>query len=283
MRGEAYALGAGTIINAIATGKGAAFGLDLRVWARVELDGSGTVEGRIEEEPGADAALIEACVRRVLERFGANHGARVTTRSEVPMARGLSSSSAAANASVLAALSALEKRLEPLEVVSLGVDAALEAGVTITGAFDDACASCFGGAVITDNGERRLLKSFPMEELYAVVYYTEERANTRDVDVERIRGYSKRVEKILEEALEGNIYQALNLNGEIYCGALGYSPEPARAALESGAVAAGVSGTGPAFVALCGERELDHVKAALEALGGKIITTRTNNTGAGML
>ncbi len=283
MIGEAYALGAGTIINAIATGKGAAFGLDLKVWAGVELDGSGVIEGRIEEEPGGDTGLIEACVRLVLKRFDARCGAKVTTRSEVPMARGLSSSSAAANATILAALSALDKKMEALEIVNLGVDAAVEACVTITGAFDDACASFFGGGVITDNAERKILKSFPMEELGVIVYYTEEKAHTAEVDVEKIRKSSQRVEKVFAEVLNGDVYQALTLNGEIYCAALGYSPEPARVAIESGAIAAGLSGTGPAFIALCRNERVDYVKEAMATLGGKIITTRTNNSGAGVL
>lgn len=37
MEGKAYALASGTIINAIATGKGSAFGLDLKVYAKVKL------------------------------------------------------------------------------------------------------------------------------------------------------------------------------------------------------------------------------------------------------
>ena len=37
LTGHAYALGAGTIINAIATWKGVAFGIDLKTFADVEL------------------------------------------------------------------------------------------------------------------------------------------------------------------------------------------------------------------------------------------------------
>ncbi len=61
------------------------------------------------------------------------------------MARGLKSSSAAANAIALATTAALERSLDDVTVVKLGVDGALDAKVTITGAFDDACASYFGG------------------------------------------------------------------------------------------------------------------------------------------
>lgn len=45
-----------------------------------------------------------------------------------------------------------------LEIVKLGVKAAKEVGVTITGAFDDACASFLGGIVITDNRKMELIR-----------------------------------------------------------------------------------------------------------------------------
>jgi shikimate kinase len=58
----------------------------------------------------------------------------------------------------LATVAALRKSLDDLAVVNLGVDAAFDARVTVTGAFDDACASFFGGIVVTDNLKRRLVK-----------------------------------------------------------------------------------------------------------------------------
>jgi len=59
---------------------------------------------------------------------------------------------------VLALVEALDVELEPLDIVKLGVLAARRAGVTVTGAFDDACASFFGGLVFTDNENDVLLK-----------------------------------------------------------------------------------------------------------------------------
>ncbi|MFD1634711.1 shikimate kinase, partial [Haloplanus ruber] len=108
MYGEAAALGAGTILNALSTGMGSAFAIDAETTARVELDGSGSVSGEIAGAPDADTRLIRRAVERVVERFGDGEGGHVRTESEVPMAAGLKSSSAAANATVLATLSALE-------------------------------------------------------------------------------------------------------------------------------------------------------------------------------
>ena len=159
LEGHACASGAGTIINAIATWKGAAFGIDLKTFAKVKLSESEIgISGSIEEMPEGDARLIERCVEMVLERFGLELGGTVRTRSEIPLAGGLKSSSAAANASVLATLRAVGETLPPLEIVKLGVRAAKEVGVTVTGAFDDACASFFGGIVVTDNRKMELIR-----------------------------------------------------------------------------------------------------------------------------
>lgn len=108
LTGHAYALGAGTIINAIATWKGAAFGVDLKTFADVELTkDSSTIRGTIENVPQGDTTLIERSVELVLQHFDIEMGGTVHTRSEVPLASGLKSSSAAANATILATLDAI--------------------------------------------------------------------------------------------------------------------------------------------------------------------------------
>lgn len=154
--GYAYAYGAGTIINAISTWKGAAFSIDLKTEAEVILTDDKKIKGYMEE--GGNTTLIERCVELTLLRFGSKSGAKVATKSQIPIASGLKSSSAAANATVFATLDALGETLEPLEAIKIGVQAALDAKVTITGAFDDACASMLGGFVITDNKSKELIK-----------------------------------------------------------------------------------------------------------------------------
>ena len=123
------------------------FGFDLKTSPVVVLDASPAVKGDV---PGIDDRLIVRSVERVLERFGVVAGGVVRTWSDIPLARGLKSSSAAANAAVLATLDALGEDLDPLEATRIGVAAARDAGVTITGAFDDASASMLGEVVVTD-------------------------------------------------------------------------------------------------------------------------------------
>ena len=154
---RASTFGAGTVINAIATLKGSAFAIGLKTQAEVEVVDSGIT---------CEIADIPLRIPRSSQSVGGwlsndtppKSGVHIVTRSEIPIASGLKSSSAAANAAVLALVEALDVELEPLDIVKLGVLAARRAGVTVTGAFDDACASFFGGLVFTDNEHDVLLK-----------------------------------------------------------------------------------------------------------------------------
>lgn len=95
--------------------------------------------------------------QKVLDKFKENFpeheidtGVSVKTASTLPVASGLSSSSATSNAVIMATHEALKTKyldgpaedyLNSYDLINMGVDASLEAGVTITGAFDDASAS----------------------------------------------------------------------------------------------------------------------------------------------
>lgn len=273
--GYAYAYGAGTIINAIATWKGAAFGIDLKTEAEVILTDDKKIKGYMEE--GGDTALIERCVELTLSRFGSTSGAKVATKSQIPIASGLKSSSAAANATVLATLDALGETLEPIEAAKIGVQAALDAKVTITGAFDDACASMLGGFVITDNKKLELIKRVERDS-EVLILAPEKKVFSSAANVARSRLIGRWVELAYKEALAGNFEKAMTLNGFLYCAALGFSTEPMMAALEAGVEGVSLSGTGPAYTALGSPELLDKLEPVWDRMGGKVIRTKVINT-----
>jgi shikimate kinase len=276
MRGHGIAFGAGTVINAIATYRGCAFGIGLKTEAEVAL-ADGPIMGEIEG--GGDARLIERACGLALERFGVESGAIIRTRSEVPQASGLKSSSAAANATVLATLRAIGRDMEPLDAVRLGVRAALDTGVSITGAFDDACASMLGGVVLTDNTNNRLLKREPMESA-VVVYSPDRRAYSSGTNVARSRAVAPWVDMAFELAARGEYKKAMTLNGFLYTAALGFSPEPMLSALELGIEGVSLSGTGPSYTALVEGESIDKLEAVWSAYPGRVFVTKTNNEGA---
>ena len=279
-KAEALAHGAATIVNAIALGKGAAFGVDLWTKAEVKLtDEPQIIKGEIASDPSESTLLIEKTVTRVFQHFKVEKqfGAKVKTHSSIPIARGLKSSSAAANAVVLATTSALGKKLDDLKMVNLGVDAAFDAKVTVTGAFDDACASYFGGVVLTDNLNRELVKRDTLPEDLAVLFHVPStKSYTGNSNVNRLKTIAPLVKVAFEEAVKGNFWAALSLNGIIYSAALGFDTSVALDALSAGAVAAGLCGKGPAVTAVVSNDKIDEVKTALQRHEGEILQARLN-------
>jgi shikimate kinase len=277
---EAISYGAATIINAIATGKGAAVGVDLWTKAAVTLtDEPGKIKVNILSDSSENPILAQKTVDHVLKHFGLEQklGAKVETQSNIPVARGMKSSSAAANAIVLATTAALKRRMEDVNVVKLGVDGAMAAEVTVTGAFDDACASYFGGVIITDNMERQIVKRFKLTEPPTVLFFVPaEKTYTANSDVKRIKTIAPAVRIAYREALNGNFWTALTLNGLIYSSALGYDPSLAIDALAAGALASGLSGTGPAVTAIVPEHKIDLVREVWQKCDGEILKARIN-------
>ena len=282
MTGEAVALahGAATIVNAIALGRGAAFGVDLWTKAEVKLtEEPGVFEVEITSDPHESTLLVECTVAQVLRRFKAHEqfGAKIKTSSNIPAARGLKSSSVAANATALATIAALGKTLDDLEVVRVGVEAAFDAKCTITGAFDDACASYFGGAVITDNTSRQILKQFPLPRDLSVLFWVPaHKAYTINSNVARLQTVKPLVKLAFEKAMMGSVWEALTLNGLVYSAASGQNPSIAIDALQEGAVAAGLCGKGPSVTAVVHSDTADKVKAALRKYNGEIIEAHLN-------
>ena len=285
-KGYGRATGAGTIINAIATYKGSAFGIDLWTSAEVELgedfrDIKGEIE--LEGEEQADTRLIERSVELVLRKFDMPLRAHVKTRSEIPLGSGLKSSSAAANAAVVATLDAIGDEVRGnigvLEAIRIGVDAALDVGVSITGAFDDACASLLGGIVLTDNRTRELIKRVERDS-HVLIFVPREKALTAHTDVKRSRLIAPCVNIAYNLALEGRFEEAMTLNGFLYCAALKFDPEPMARALECGVKGVSLSGTGPSFVAMVEEAEQEkRLREAWSDLGvkGRILKQKIHN------
>jgi shikimate kinase len=280
---EALAIshGAATIVNAIALGRGAAFGVDLYTKAQVKLTSEPKViETEITSDPKENPLLIQKTVAAVLKHFQLENefGAKVKTSSNIPIARGLKSSSTAANAVALAALDALEKTLDDLEVIKLGVKAAFDAKVTVTGAFDDACASYFGGVVVTDNVNCELVKQEPLTEDYAVLFHIPpKKSYTADSDLSKLQTIKPQVEAAYNLAVKGHYWEALTLNGLAYSAAYGFNAKIAVDALYAGARAAGLCGKGPATTAVVPKDKLDAVKAAWQVYEGQIIQASLNH------
>ncbi|MGB1697112.1 MAG: shikimate kinase [Thermoplasmatota archaeon] len=240
MNGRAHA--AITILNATATGHGCSLAV------------KGGVEASWQESPdwSVTGAPDDALVRAV-----ANHmqlgPARVETTSTFPPARGLKTSSGAAAALLRAAGHPEEGLLESCVAVCRA------AGVTLTGAYDDQCATTLGGCHLTDNGAMTILATLPVPSCHVAIWVpdaTIPKSALQGLDPSTLAPQLEAAEAML---LEGDLPGALTLNGAAFLpfyqkAGLPVSPDPVRVAMDAGALGAGLSGTGPAVAALFADK-----------------------------
>lgn len=293
--------GSATIVNAIATGSGSAFGINLDIVAEVRSTSSGI---KCSPDLDIDTSLMEICAKNVFKHYEINFednkedlgsvedsiGIEISTKSDLPPASGLSSSSALSNAVTLATSELIvdefdKKPMDDLEIVNLAIDSSLEAGVTITGAFDDATASYFGGVTVTDNMNREIIIKEKMDNHKLLIYMPNIDSMTANSDVKRMKLLAPLVEMAFEKASQKEYYTALNLNGILYSNALDFDTKIAIDALSAGAIASGLSGTGSAYVAIVDNESKDNVKDIWNSYtdSGRIIETEVDNLGTSII
>ncbi len=261
-KGSARAFAAGTVINALATGIGSAFGIELETRVKVTF----------EEDLKHSALYINgrksnpSLVSRTLKNFGK---AVVEVESDIPRRSGLGSSSAFMNALITAAFKAFGQELDASIILSMNARSSLECRISYTGAFDDASASLLGGLVISNNPEMRLIKWKKLSGRAVILIPSWKRG---EVSLERIRSDTSLVSRAIANAMSGDYRSAMLNNSKHYCSAIGYPVEPVERALEFD-VHAGLSGNGPAYVAFGNSSNIKEVESMWKEYG-RVIRTK---------
>lgn len=264
--------GAISIVNAVATGYGSAMGISLNV--KVEIIskmGSGLIF-----QKGGGSLMIKKIIYDVLQsKYINNNQLLININSEVPSGMGLKSSSAVSNAVALACISLTNKEISDEFVLNSAVDASLYAKTTITGAYDDSTACYYGGFVTTDNYKRKIWKrENSPTDISAVIFLPN---NKKRGDVTRLKLLSDIYLEAFQLANSGQYWKAMTLNGVLTSSLLSNSYTITRMCLENGALAASISGNGPAIAAVVRESEVQKIKSVLSNLDGRVIISRTNN------
>ncbi|MCQ2070960.1 MAG: shikimate kinase [archaeon] len=244
MTGRGISHGCISVLNGIVSGTGAVIGTAMVTEAEYEETGTEqkvTIIGA--EQP--DDNLARICVRRALETAGKDTsvGYILVIRSDIPPSRGLKSSSSVCNAILHAVFDHHGFKIDDMELVLLGVECAKEGKVTVTGSFDDACGCEFGGYIVTNNYENKVLKQTTFGK-YDVVLCTPEYTK-RKVPRAEYEAVAPEMEEIKAIA-ETDVLKALTLNGKLIARVTGEDTGIIDKALGLGALAAGISGTGPA-------------------------------------
>src|SRR5438309_2782349 len=278
--GQALSHGAISILNAFPTGKGGALGVDLWTRAKVSLrEGPGRISGFISSDPEESNKLAVTVVQKVLEHYGYERKLQgeVITSSNIPTAVGLKSSSAAANAVALATVSALDEERDDDTLVAIGVEASVESGVSLTGAYDDSFASYHGGAVLTDNDRKKAERILTdPQHISILILVPPRKTQTGQLDRTRFSPIRRISELAYSEASNGHLWDAITLNGLAVASILGEDPRPALSAIEAGAFGAGLSGKGPAVAAVVDEHSLKPARQAFARFDGRVIEANLN-------
>ena len=281
MIASAVVHGAVSIVNALASGRGATVGvgLDVRVDAEAVEPAPGGQGGQVEivSDGGSPSSrLVARTVERVVP--GGAYGGRdvrIRLASEVPAGYGLKSSSAISSAVALACARLFARDMDDEQVVRAGVDASLDAGVSATGAYDDACGCYYGGFAVTDNpGRRRVRAEQAPAGLAAVIFVPRSRRRGR---TDRLSGSRAQFERAWEMAREGDYWGAMTANGRAAAPALGPDPAMIDRLLGAGALGASVSGNGPAVAAVAPSGAAGAVAGAFGGLDGRVITAPLSN------
>jgi shikimate kinase len=264
--------GAVSIVNAVPTGFGSAMGINLQVTVEiVSKKGSG-----ITFQKSGGHVMIKKLIYDILpSNFINNNQLIININSEIPSGMGLKSSSAVSNAIALACRSLVSNDINDDFVLNSAIDASLYAKTTITGAYDDSTACYYGGFVTTDNYKRKILKKENSPTDINVVIYLPN--SKKRGDVTRLKLLSNIYLEAFQLAYSGQYWKAMILNGVLTSSLLSHGYNITRICLENGALAASISGNGPAIAAVVREREVQKIRSILSNLDGRVIVSPSNN------
>jgi len=267
--------GAISIVNAIATGKGATLGISLKVETILETSsGKGIV---IESQnQSLSSRLINRTIQKMVSKRELERTKlHVLLKSEIPTGYGLKSSSAISSSVALACAKLFKPKVDDHQVLLSGVNASIETKVSITGAYDDACACYYGGFVVTDNYKRKIIHSEKgPKNLSTVIFVPKSRKRG---NVKKLKTLDVVFSKAWNLARNSDYWNAMILNGLATSAILNSDPKIISDLIEKGAVGASVSGNGPAIAAVTKHENLSKIKKVFSNLEGKIIVSDVNN------
>lgn len=266
MRGVGRSSAAISIVNALPTGIGCAHGVRLYAAVTVELAPEGPARVDVRPETSRTPLVVRSLEAALAQfRPGGELSAHVDVDSEIPVAKGLKSSSAVATATIRAVADAVAAETDPIEIARLAAAVGREVGVSATGAFDDALAGLLPGFILTDNRSGQLISRSPADPEWTAVVHVPKGTHPRSPAVaERFRAFAAEGEAAARAARRGKWDEAMDRNSRIVERAMGYEYDGLRRSLlHEGAVACGVSGLGPALVALVPRSRAERVIEAL--------------------
>lgn len=267
--------GAVSLVNAIASQKGATLGIELKVEAIVETSpGKGiTIES---ENKTLSSRLINKTIEKIVSKKDLEQNKiSIILNSEIPTGYGLKSSSAISSAVAMACAKIFKPKLTDQQILLAGVDASIESKVSITGAYDDACSCYYGGFNVTDNAKKKRIQfEKAPSNLIAVIFIPK---NRKRGNLKKLKILSSLFDNAWELSRKANYWDAMILNGLATASILNSEPKIITDLIEKGALGASVSGNGPSIAAVTKKENEAAIKRVFSTLEGHIIVSKINN------
>ena len=272
---EAIVHGAVSIVSAIATGNGATLGIDTFVKTRLKVkDGRGihiTSDNRTISSRLINKVIENIIPKKQLEKVRLE----LDFQSNIPTGYGLKSSSAISTAVSLVCSKAFKKKLTDNEILKIGIESSIQTKVSITGAYDDACACYYGGFNVTNNYKRDLVfRNIAPNNLQAIIFLPKSRKRG---NVKKLKDFKPAFEKAWELAKNHDYWNASILNGIATSSILNSNPKLLFQLIKKGAVSATISGNGPSIVAITKKGHNSHIKKVFSSLEGSVMISNINN------
>ena len=168
-----------------------------------------------------------------------------------------------------------KQNLTDQQILLAGVDASIESKVSITGAYDDACSCYFGGFNVTDNAKKKIIHSKKIPSNLITIIFVPK--NRKRGNVKNLKTLSSVFENAWNLAKNENYWEAMIINGLATSSILNSDPAIITNLLEKGALAASVSGNGPAIAAIVKKGNEQNIKKVFSSLEGTTLVSKVNN------
>jgi len=267
--------GAISIVNAIATWKGATLGIESKVQATIRTSSGSGISLTSENQNLSSRLINKVVMMSVPKKDLEKNRIEIELSSQIPTGYGLKSSSAISSVVSLACHKIFKPNYTDEQVLSAGIDASIATKVSTTGAYDDACACYFGGTVVTDNRMRKIIRTQKTSTtLCTIVFIPKSRKRG---NIKRLTALADVFGRAWDFARDGSFWNAMTLNGLATSHALDTDPKIILRLIEEGALGASVSGNGPAIAAVAKKSNISNIKKVFAELEGKVITADINN------
>nr|AIF19660.1 shikimate kinase (aroK, aroL) [uncultured marine thaumarchaeote KM3_87_E01] len=264
-----------SIVNAIATGKGAALGISKKVNVEMETSHGNDIVIEVENK-SMSSRLINKVIEKIVPKNELSKTKlKISLDAEIPTGYGLKSSSAISTAVAMVCAKLFKPSMSDFEILNAGVNASIETKVSLTGAYDDACACYYGGFVVTDNYNKKIIRSEKcLNRVSAVIFIPKSRKRG---NIRKLKTSSDVFEQAWNLAKKSDYWNAMILNGLATAPILSSEPKIIPKLIENGALGASVSGNGPSIAAIAKNDDVSKIKSVFSSLEGKTTVAQINN------